>query len=603
MTNKVRRCQLGLIVTTDPSSQQMTENASHTQNESDTQASQLQTSTDQALTIPLPPSKPASPALPASTSSSPKPTDPILPSTSAKSTSKPRARRSRPRRRQAGETDSEVEDASAGSDSSLTSLSESEASEDESDEEGQVVQKPKSPVKSAPADKPSASTFPDATSTVPVAWSDEKMDNAAEISFSDFNDPNKSTQPASAATTKGGPGANGEKGEPKVYTAEQTRRFEERKAKMKERQKAKRAELKESRRKDKEASTETGANPTTQPSAKKDVKGKGKMSQDPTPADADSAEHTTGVSDKTVEDASPSDPKSPSLSQSQRQRPNNREAYAEKIANDPKFTPRVGSFWTHDQRHYDSGAIGEGGYSGLRQMSEYWRGRGGPRGMPTRGGFRGRGRGGFGPFGPGPGGRGGFAGSPGNAGRELAPDLLADDEGGKKGMRTLEMDKLEAELDRAKEVREVEVVEETQEVEEAPEESEEIEPATSPAPVGTERTGNKKWGHEGYESMEAVEQFQAVRGRGRGRGRGRANFFRELSRRHPSAMEAHTPFSSRDALLPSTSIRASSISSDTAHYSERASCSTISDHCIRSSSAHCSFHTGFPATCPSILCT
>jgi hypothetical protein len=66
-----------------------------------------------------------------------------------------------------------------------------------------------------------------------------------------------------------------------------------------------------------------------------------------------------------------------------RGRGNSREVYAQRIANDPKYTPRVGGFWTHDQRHYESGQVGEG-YAGLRGMSDYWRGRGG-----MRSGFRG----------------------------------------------------------------------------------------------------------------------------------------------------------------------------------------------------------------------
>ncbi|KAJ9118553.1 hypothetical protein QFC22_003773 [Naganishia vaughanmartiniae] len=111
-----------------------------------------------------------------------------------------------------------------------------------------------------------------------------------------------------------------------------------------------------------------------------------------------------GVETRTDEPSkSTEDTASPATAQPARPRPaSNRAAYLAKIAADPIFVPRVGKFWTHDERHYAAGRVGQGGseYAGLREMSDYWRerrgrGRGG-FGFAPRGGFpvRGRGRGG-----------------------------------------------------------------------------------------------------------------------------------------------------------------------------------------------------------------
>jgi len=82
----------------------------------------------------------------------------------------------------------------------------------------------------------------------------------------------------------------------------------------------------------------------------------------------------------------------PSQHPSRPPKPTPRQAYLERLTNDPSYVPRVGAFWGHDDRLMDKE---------LRSMSPWWRGRG-------RGG---RGRGGaYAPTGRDPGlrGRGGF---------------------------------------------------------------------------------------------------------------------------------------------------------------------------------------------------
>ena len=156
-------------------------------------------------------------------------------------------------------------------------------------------------------------------------------------------------------------------------------------------------------------------------------------------------------------------------------------------------------------------------------MSDFWRGRGGPRGGlgGPRGGIRGRGRGGFVPsFARG----GGFGGSTGR-GQELTQD--EDVQTGKGRGRALEMDKLEAELDQARERARTRSEVPSSETAETLEDASTVqaEKTVSPPPQPRE----SKWGHEGFESMKVVERIHANSMMGRGRGRGRAGFFRESS--------------------------------------------------------------------------
>jgi hypothetical protein len=105
------------------------------------------------------------------------------------------------------------------------------------------------------------------------------------------------------------------------------------------------------------------------------------------------------VSPPSVTESQP--PAAPSQHPPRHSKPNPRQAYLERLTNDPSYVPRVGAFWGHDDRLMDKE---------LRSMSPWWRGRGrGGRGRggtytPTsrdpgfsgRDGFGSRGRG-FGP--------------------------------------------------------------------------------------------------------------------------------------------------------------------------------------------------------------
>jgi hypothetical protein len=89
---------------------------------------------------------------------------------------------------------------------------------------------------------------------------------------------------------------------------------------------------------------------------------------------------------------------------------NARDAYTNRLADDASYTPRVGKFWSHDERLMEPE---------LRGLTPYWRGRG--RGGELRGGGRGASRGG----------RGGYVlgrgGIPVNASR-VAADAAAKEE-------------------------------------------------------------------------------------------------------------------------------------------------------------------------------
>ena len=83
---------------------------------------------------------------------------------------------------------------------------------------------------------------------------------------------------------------------------------------------------------------------------------------------------------------SPAEPKPVSASVPHRRGQTARQAYQERLENDPSFVPTVGEFWGHDDRLLDKN---------LRSLSGWWRGRwqGGARGRSFGGRGRGRGRG------------------------------------------------------------------------------------------------------------------------------------------------------------------------------------------------------------------
>ncbi|WWD22670.1 hypothetical protein CI109_107163 [Kwoniella shandongensis] len=488
-------------------------------------------STQPAAVLPTPPAPIASTSAPTAATSSAN-----APDMTKGKTKKPSRRvKARPRRRVAGsDVESDGEAASQGSLTDASSASELDDDDDEEEDEDH---------EEVPSKKPGTSKFEDVT---PVGWT-EAVDKGqtAELTFDEFNRGEAgSVRGAGAKGARGrGRGRGGAAGPARELTEEERARIEENRKRKKEKIKAKRAELKEAKRKEKEeASKGVSALPTGAASEQKEEgkkgKGKGKKKLDgPVSAPYNLSEQrlismisksvatpaVTPLVEALVELTLQDPAVQPSSTDSSQDPPNgrpeltstassssvlpnharpprggnNRDAYTQRLATDPKFTPRVGGFWTHDQRLYDSGPVGEGAYTGLRQMSDYWRGRGAPRG--ARGGFRGRGRG----FGPGPAGAP-FAGRqpPPPPPSEPKPELTVETEEEKGDEPLLEMDRLEREL--AKKEQPTQVV-----------------PVAAPP-------REKKWGHEAFEAIQTESERKVVNGvlRGgiRGRARGRGGF-------------------------------------------------------------------------------
>jgi len=202
------------------------------------------------------------------------------------------------------------------------------------------------------------------------------------------------------------------------------------------------------------------------------------------------------------------------------------------MAEDPKATPRVGQFWTHDQRLTEGGNVREGNNSGLRQTSPFWQGQG--RGMPRggfRGGFRGRGRGFF----PNANGRGGFVnGGPPRA-VELGQEEVAPkdkEEGGSKLAMDREFELAEARERKSRSAPQIVPPPGTADVDAEPETTgaaSAVKPPTAPS-------AERKWGHEAFETMGNPDQFRGFRGRGRGM-RARGGFFRMS--KHPLGIKKY----------------------------------------------------------------
>lgn len=181
-----------------------------------------------------------------------------------------------------------------------------------------------------------------------------------------------------------------------------------------------------------------------------------------------------------------------------------RDAYENRLAEDPSFTPRIGRFWGHDERLIEPE---------LRTLTPYWRGRG--RGGELRGrGTRGRanfaGRGGMQS-------RGGWMPNPtegddGEAAVVVVETKIVDEDGKAAGWGRGESDRV-------------------------------VKPS-----IPTSTTGSAGWNHDGFEELKnMVPRSTSERGRGgmmRGAGRnGRGGYLSEPGT--PGAINprfAHLPF-------------------------------------------------------------
>lgn len=407
--------------------------------------------------------------------------------------------RRKARRRDGADSDDD-DDAGSASDASSASSSAAKPSKASA---SKAKPKPAASPATASAKPATEPLFPDVNSTTPAAWAD-MTDKGDEITFDEFSRGDAARGRGGAVRGGRGRGGKAVPREPRELTEEQKRREEEKRVHKREKLKAKRKAKKEAEMQSKAASKAAASSapsaPAPGPSAAPSSAGPA-VSTPAEEADSSLAASTSALTldDPTPTSESSSAPTPASATDGPGARPGpvprNRVAYTQRVAEDPKFTPRVGNFWMHDQRHYEAGSIGEGSFSGLRGMSDYWRGRGGMRGMP-RGGFRGapiprgRGRGrGFGfvppvrQMSPAP--------APAPAPAAAAAAAAAPAPVAANGPRMAEMDKLEMEL-------------------------------SQKAQNQRQASSEGKWGHEGFEEFTANEDnmraHRIVRGRGRGRG-------------------------------------------------------------------------------------
>ncbi|WVQ94128.1 hypothetical protein IAU59_001206 [Kwoniella sp. CBS 9459] len=458
----------------------------------------------------------------------------------AKPKGKSRKTKARPRRRVASsDVDSGSEDGGAGSqsDGSLTDASSGSDHDDDDDEEEEEEEE------DAPAvEKKATSVFQDASKVQPAGFAQgEVAAKADEVTFDEFN---RGEAGAGDSKAKGGrPGDSKAAGPSRELTDEAKAKIEEAKKRRKEKQKAKRAELKEIKRKEREANAAaadvTAKGSSVAKDGSKASKGKGKAQSASTHnhASADSAvpltadgspPSSTPVPDAQQASTSASAPSQRQERRNSRSRGREAQLQAQKAAAaaDPRSTPRVGGFWTHDQRLQEPAG----------RPSDHWsRGRGVPRGM--RGGFRGRGRGGFG-FGAGAGGS--LAGPEDQANELLSDSRPGSSQGvtgdGEQGEgdgpeRVLAMDREEREVARKEKKAAAATAS-----------------ASTPADEIPQAPKEKKWGHEGFESIQTQDKRKAnpiangpavrppvvtngpvfpifpMRGGLRGRGRGRGGF-------------------------------------------------------------------------------
>ncbi|OCF41035.1 hypothetical protein I317_05146 [Kwoniella heveanensis CBS 569] len=469
---------------------------------------------------------------------------------------KGRKTKARPRRRVASsDVDSGSEnDAGSQSDASLTdpsSGSDDDEDEDEEDEEDH-----------AHADgERSAPVFEDVSSITPAGFTQgNAAENAEEVSFDDFN-----RGKVGLTKEKGRRGSTvAEKGESSELTEEAKAKIEEAKKGRKEKQKARRAELKERKKKDREAAAAAGDGTPKTEKVVKEILKPSKRNGKAQPASKDRAEESTVplTADGSPPSTSP-DPDLPQASTSttaasreQRQERRNsrsrgREAQiqAQKAAAaaDPRATPRVGGFWTHDQRLQEP----------VGRQSDHWRGRGGPRSL--RGGFRGRSRGGFGY------GAAGFAGP-----ADQANELLSDSRSGYRQGKSIDGEQGEA--DESEPVLAMDRLER----ELARKEKKVVAAAAASSSSATaddvpQAPKEKKWGHEGFEAIQSQDKRRTnvpvnapvvrppaaagtpgsplflMRGGLRGRGRGRGGFIGRGGFFAPPFRPPHLPIPSTTA--------------------------------------------------------
>jgi hypothetical protein len=168
-----------------------------------------------------------------------------------------------------------------------------------------------------------------------------------------------------------------------------------------------------------------------------------------------------------------------------------REAYRQKLAEDPSFVPHIGTFWGHDDRFMPAGLRNRrpirGGYRGRYFGRGFRRGRGGMRMMmPYR-----------------------YYGSSQSRHQEQSSAVEEEEE-------PVEETEAQAEEDAGEEAAATAAAEE----EEAPNEQQEAN-ESKPTPARKPTYGiHTRWGHDGYEQLQSSYTYRG-RGRGGWRGRGR----------------------------------------------------------------------------------
>ncbi|KAI5481489.1 acyl-CoA N-acyltransferase [Pseudohyphozyma bogoriensis] len=196
-----------------------------------------------------------------------------------------------------------------------------------------------------------------------------------------------------------------------------------------------------------------------------------------------------------------------------------REDYQAKLA-DPAYVPKVGKFWSHDDRL----AAPE-----VRVLHPYWRGRG--RGGEYRGAYRGRG--GFG-------GRGAYAGGWGNG---VGREAVNGDEEKEAGEKESEKGESGEATNEVKETKKAGKAVQTEDPEDADDDEDDGwgrgEAKRKPRPSTSAHPSFPAWNHDGFEEMKD-EAPRPRRGGGALRGRGRGAITGPPGSINPAY--AHLPF-------------------------------------------------------------